>query len=373
MGARPIAKNTMRLLRLLALAALALLLCPALPALAIAIPEYTPNVVDPTGALSDAQRQQVNDALHQIREEQNIWGAVYVVPSLDGEDIEQVADAAFQKWQLGSKGANNGLLLVLALQDRRSRFEVGYGLEGVLPDAVARRALDDHLAPKMRQGDTAGAIVDAFGFMARVAAQDPESLAELSRASSAAEQDERADWKRGVAAWAGLLALIWLLPPLLARRQQRLRARLQQRHPELADAPEEIASSKRKRASSGAFIKLFLTINPGVFVLVLSSLFWLAFWLWIAAEVLTLCLMLALSGRRYRSPDRYRAFLQEQERMRKALIRKGHVVETAAGTYAYTPAYYASEAASSSSSSSSSDSSSSGGGSSGGGGASSSW
>lgn len=165
----------------------------------------------------------------------------------------------------------------------------------------------------------------------------------------------------------------WLLPPLLARRQHRLRARLLQRHPELADVPEEIATSKRKRASSGAFIKLFLSINPGVFVLVLSSLFWLAFWLWIAAEVLTLCLMLTLSGRRYRSPDRYRAFLQEQERTRKALIRKGHVVQTAAGTYAYILAYYASEAASSSSSSSSSDSSSSGGGSSGGGGASSSW
>jgi len=363
----------MRQLRLLAIAALVLLLCPALPALAIAIPEFTPNVVDPAGALSDAQRQQVNDALQQIREEQHIWGAVYVVPSLDGDDIEQVADAAFQKWQLGSKGANNGLLLVLAMQDRRSRFEVGYGLEGVLPDAVARRALDDHLAPKMRQGDTAGAIVDAFGFMARVAAKDPESLAELSRASSAAEQDERADWTRGAGAWAGTLALIWLLPPLLARRQRHLRARLLQRHPELADAPEEIASSRRKRASSGAFIKLFLSINPGVFVLVLSSLFRLAFWLWIAAEVLTLCLMLGLSGRRYRSPERYRAFLQEQERTRKALIRKGHVVETAAGTYAYTPAYYASEAASSSSSSSSSTSSSSGGGSSGGGGASSSW
>ncbi|WP_369938901.1 TPM domain-containing protein [Xanthomonas medicagonis] len=362
----------MRTLRLLAFA-LVLLLCPALSALAVEIPTYTPNVVDPAGELSDAQRQQVNAALQRIREEQNIWGAVYLVPSLDGEDIEPVADAAFKKWQLGSKGADNGLLLVLAMQDRRSRFEVGYGLEGVLPDAVARRALEDHLAPKMRRGDTAGAIVDAFGFMARVAAKDPESLAELSRASSAAEQDERADWKRGSAAWAGMLALIWLLPPLLARRQQRLRARLLRRHPELANAPEEIAGAKRTRLGLGAFIKVFLSINPGVFVLVLSSLFSLAFWLCAAAEVLALWAMLALSGRRYRSPERFRAFLREQDIMRKALIRKGHVVETGNGTYAYTQAYYASEASSSSSSSSSSDSSSSGGGSSGGGGASSSW
>ncbi|WP_369913953.1 YgcG family protein [Xanthomonas sp. NCPPB 3005] len=363
----------MRILRLFAIAALALLLCPAMPALASAIPEYTPNVVDPAGVLSDAQQQRVNAALQRIRDEQHIWGAVYLVPSLEGEDIERVADDAFRTWQLGDKDANNGLLLVLSMQDRRSRFEVGYGLEGVLPDVVARRALDDHLAPKMREGDTAGAIVDAFGFMARVAAKDPDSLAELARPPSASERGDQSDWKRGVAAWAGLLALIWLLPPLLERRQRRLRTRLLQRHPELADAPEEIAASS-KRASSGLFIKLFLTVNPGVFVLILSALFPLAFWLWIAAELLALGLALALSGRRYRSPQRYRRFLKQQERTRNALIRKGHVVETGTGAFAYTAAYYASEAASSgSSSSTSSSSSSSGGGSSGGGGASSSW
>ncbi len=380
MGARSIAKNAMRLLRLLAITALALLLWPALPARAVEIPAYTPNVVDPAGVLTAAERQRVNAALQQVRDTQGIWGAVYIVPALDGDSIEELAERAFKTWQLGQKSSDNGLLLVLSMQDRRSRFEVGYGLEGALPDVVAKHALDAYLAPKMREGDTAGAIVDAFGFMARVAAKEPDSLAELSRPPPASAQAGQTDWRRGVAAWAGLLVLVWLLPPLLERRRRQLRARLLRRHPELADVPEDIAAPIRKRASSGLFIKLFLSVNPGVFALVLSSLFALAFWLWIGAELLALALILALSGSRYRSPQRFRSFLQQQARKRKALIRKGHVVETAPGAFAYTAAYYASEAASASSSGSSSSSSggssgssSSGGGSSGGGGASSSW
>lgn len=367
----------MRTLRLLAIAALALLLWPALPALAAEIPAYTPNVVDPAGALDAGERQRVNAALQQIRDTQGIWGAAYIVPSLDGDSIEDLAQRAFKQWRLGQKGSDNGLLLVLSMQERRSRFEIGYGLEGSLPDVVAKHALDDYLAPRMRQGDTAGAIVDAFGFMARVAAKEPGSLAELSQATSRSRDDDDGDWVRGGIAWAGLLALVWLLPPLHRRRLRQLRERLLQRHPELGGKPEEIAESTRKPGSFGLFIKLFLTLNPGVFVLILSALFPLAFWLWIGAELLALVLILALSGRRYRSPQRFRTFLQQQARKRKALIRKGHVVETAPGAFAYTAAYYASEAASSSSSGSSSSSSdsssSSGGGSSGGGGASSSW
>ncbi|MCC4597421.1 TPM domain-containing protein [Xanthomonas campestris pv. phormiicola] len=370
----------MRTLRLLVITALALLLWPTLPARAVAIPAYTPNVVDPAGVLTAAERQRVNASLQQVRDTQGIWGAVYIVPSLDGRSIEELAERAFKTWQLGQKSSDNGLLLVLSMQERRSRFEVGYGLEGSLPDMVAKHALDDYLAPRMRQGDTAGAIVDAFGFMARVAAKDPDSVAELSHPTSRSGGDDKSDWVRGGIAWAGLLTLVWLLPPLQRHWMRHLRARLLRHHPELGDAPEDIAESKRKQSSFGLFLKLFLTLNPGVFVLVLSALFPLAFWLWIAAELLAPVLILALSGRRYRSPQRFRAFLQQQARKRKALIRKGHVVETAPGAFAYTAAYYASEAASSSSSGSSSSSSgsssgssSSGGGSSGGGGASSSW
>ncbi|WP_267118461.1 TPM domain-containing protein, partial [Xanthomonas sacchari] len=141
--------------RLSALLVLALLLWPVLGRCAVAIPPYTPNVVDPAGTLSADDTQRINAALQRLRKRQHIWGAVYIVPSLQDEPIERLAERAFRTWRLGRQGSDNGLLLVLAMQDRRSRFEVGYGLEGVLPDVVARHALDDYLAPRLRQGDTA--------------------------------------------------------------------------------------------------------------------------------------------------------------------------------------------------------------------------
>jgi uncharacterized protein len=356
----------MKLPRLLFTVILVLLLLP-FAAQAIPIPAYTPNVVDPAGLLDAQDTQRINDALLRLRREQQIWGAVYLVPSLQGESIEQVAEAAFKQWQLGKRGADNGLLLVLAIEDRRSRFEVGYGLEGVLPDLVAKRALDEALAPKMRQGDTSGAIVDAFDFIARVAARDPATLKLLEQ--SGTEKPEH--WLRGLAAWVGFAALLWLFQPLVRRLAGRRRSRLMARHPELIGEREEIAHAQAgRRRYLGLFVKGFLTLNPGCFILILSAFFTPAFVLIIALELLFLVLTLSHAGARYRSESHFRSFLRRVAEQRESLISKGHVARTDTGTYAYTAAYYASQ---SSSSSSSSDSSSSGGGSSGGGGASSSW
>lgn len=364
----------MRTLRLLVITALALL-WPALPAHAVEIPAYTPNVVDPAGVLTAAERQRVNTSLQQVRDTQGIWGAVYIVPSLDGDSIEALAERAFKTWQLGQKSSDNGLLLVLSMQDRRSRFEVGYGLEGSLSDVVSKHALDDYLAPRMRQGDTAGAIVDAFGFMARVAANDPASLQELSPPSSLFKVNDPPDWVRGRIAWGSLMALIWLLMPL-RRYWMRYRCeRLLRQHPALADKREESAESMRTPWSKGLFIQLFLSINPGVFVAFLGALLAPGLAIAIGIELLVLILTLALSGRHFRSPERFRSFLQQQARQRAALARKGPAVKRGSRGYADTAPYYerSSPSSSESSSSSSSSDSSSGGGSSGGGGASSSW
>ncbi|WP_420009988.1 TPM domain-containing protein [Xanthomonas sacchari] len=365
--------------RLGTLLVLALLLWPALGRGAVAIPPYTPNVVDPAGALSADDTQRINAALQRLRERQHIWGAVYIVPSLQDESIERLAERAFRTWRLGRQGSDNGLLLVLAMQDRRSRFEVGYGLEGVLPDVVARHALDDYLAPRLRQGETADAIVAAFDFMGRAAAQDPEAVAELAQPA-----DDGMDWRRGAIAWAGLLVLVWLLLPLRSAWTGILRRRLLRRHPRLSGKPEKLVQDTARGGFWAWFIRLFLSANPGIFVFLLSARSMTMYVIFLALELLILVLTLAFATQRYRSPQRYSRFLQALARRRSALIRKGHIAETAPGVFAYTASYYAAQAAkeraaaesagsSSSSSSSSSSDSSSGGGSSGGGGASSSW
>ncbi|TAH74240.1 TPM domain-containing protein [Pseudoxanthomonas winnipegensis] len=88
--------------RLLCTLILVLLLVP-LAARALQIPAYTPNVVDPAGLLSEDDTQRINHALAEIRNGQQIWGAVYLAPSLEGESIEQVAATAFEQWRLGKR------------------------------------------------------------------------------------------------------------------------------------------------------------------------------------------------------------------------------------------------------------------------------
>ena len=84
--------------------------------------------------------------------------AVLIVPTTRPETIEQYAIRVAEAWKLGRKGIDDGVLLVIAKQDRTLRIEVGYGLEGVLPDAVAKRIVEETIIPMLRQGDFATAI-----------------------------------------------------------------------------------------------------------------------------------------------------------------------------------------------------------------------
>lgn len=359
----------MRIFPLMASTSLALLLTLA-SAGAIEIPEFTPNVVDPNGYLDESGQQSVNAQLQRIRETSGIWGAVFIVDTLGGEPIENVAVESFEKWQLGQKGADNGLLLVLAMNDRKSRFEVGYGLEGAITDVVALRALDAHLAPKMREGDTAGAIVDSFEFLSRVVAQDPDAVRELEEA----ETGDEFDWTLGFISWGVLLFAIWLCFPIRNRWMDYRRVQLKKLNPSLSLDDEEIVKTEgaSTRSKGSVFLQCFFSVNPGIFVLLFSALIVEAFFISVGGTLLIMFLVIHLSARRYGSPERYRRFLDKLAQKRAEMLRVGHLEEKAPGVFAYTPAYHASRASSSSSGSSRS-SSSSGGGRSGGGGASSGW
>lgn len=79
--------------------------------------------------------------------------AILIVPSLDGEIIEQYGLRVSEKWKLGQKDKDNGVLLLLAINDRKMRIEVGQGLEGPLPDAICNRIIRNEMAPNFRRGD----------------------------------------------------------------------------------------------------------------------------------------------------------------------------------------------------------------------------
>lgn len=125
----------------------------AAAALAIEVPYLTGRVTDNAEVLKAETQQQLAAYLKSYEEETTNQIAVLTVPSLDGEDIESYAEQVFNTWKLGRKGKDNGVLLLVAPNERRMRIEVGYGLEGRLTDVAASRIIRGVMAPFFQEGD----------------------------------------------------------------------------------------------------------------------------------------------------------------------------------------------------------------------------
>ena len=143
------------------LAGLVLWLALCLPVLAhaeVAVPSLTARVTDLTGTLSASQRGALEAELQAIEARSTSQIAVLMLPTTKPETIEQYSIRVVEAWKLGQKGKDNGLLVLVAKDDRKVRIEVGYGLEGVIPDAFARQVIDGLITPRFKQGDFAGGL-----------------------------------------------------------------------------------------------------------------------------------------------------------------------------------------------------------------------
>jgi uncharacterized protein len=126
-------------------------------------------VTDLAGVLDPAAAARLESRLADFERETTHQIAVLTVPTLEGEPIETFALRVAESWQLGQAGADNGILVVVAPRDRRARIEVGYGLEGVVPDVVAKRVLEDVMFSHFRGGDFAGGIEAGVGALMQAA------------------------------------------------------------------------------------------------------------------------------------------------------------------------------------------------------------
>jgi uncharacterized protein len=108
-------------------------------------------VNDYAGLLTAAERDRLEALLTERERTAGPQMAIAVFKSLDGESVEDVANRLFQKWRLGSKALDNGVLLVLFVEDRKVRIEVGYGLEATLTDAASAQIIREALAPRFRE------------------------------------------------------------------------------------------------------------------------------------------------------------------------------------------------------------------------------
>jgi len=120
---------------------------------ALEVPRYAGTVNDAAGVMSPAALQASKDRIKAHEDKTGNQIAVLTIPSLEGEDIEGYADRVFKSWKPGKKGKDNGILLVVSVKDRRMRFEVGYGLEGTLPDSAAGEIIRTFMTPQFKQGD----------------------------------------------------------------------------------------------------------------------------------------------------------------------------------------------------------------------------
>ena len=147
------------------LAALVWMLAPGAHAQQGDVPYLTGRVVDNAEVLKPETRKRLTETLRVHEQGTTNQIAVLTVPTLRGESVEEYAVRVFEQWKLGQKGKDNGVLVVVAPQDRRMRIEVGYGLEGTLPDALAARIVRNVMTPRFKDGDYDGGItqgVDAI-------------------------------------------------------------------------------------------------------------------------------------------------------------------------------------------------------------------
>ncbi|TNY27352.1 dehydrogenase, partial [Fulvimonas soli] len=164
-----IRRRGLRLLWLLAMA----LLSPALLR-AADVPRLARHVTDLTGTLTPSQVDQLDAKLVDLERRKGAQLVVLMVGSTQPDDIESYSLAVAEANKVGRKGSDDGVLLLVAKDDRRVRIEVGYGLEGAIPDAATARIIREYIAPKFRGNDYYGGISDAVGALTQLI--DGESL-----------------------------------------------------------------------------------------------------------------------------------------------------------------------------------------------------
>jgi len=149
------------------------------PCFALEIPVLDRRVTDLAGLFSAPAVASMETDLESLETETGAQVAVLTIPSLEGQVLEDFSMNVVESWQLGQQGSDNGVLILIARDDRKIRIEVGYGLEGVLPDILCGRIIDNAMKPAFRQGDFSEGTQRAVEIVAGLVRGDPETSVAL--------------------------------------------------------------------------------------------------------------------------------------------------------------------------------------------------
>jgi uncharacterized protein len=157
----------------------------------IDIPELYSRVTDLCGLLTDSQKETIDKQLTDFETENGGQIAVLILPTTGDEDIEDFGIRLAEAWQIGHAGANDGLILIVAKNDRKVRLEVAYGLEHLIPDVLAARIIDEYIVPEFQNGDFYGGISD--GLMQCMAYLDGQLVYEPEKTIVESVTDQQRD------------------------------------------------------------------------------------------------------------------------------------------------------------------------------------
>jgi uncharacterized protein len=129
----------------------------------VPLPALTARVTDLTNTLDATQRGRLEAQLAAIERSGRAQIAVLLLPTTQPEPIEAFGIRLAETWKIGRKGKDDGLIIIVAKNDRKMRIEVGYGLEGAIPDAIAKRIVAERMAPAFKQEDFFGGLIAAVG------------------------------------------------------------------------------------------------------------------------------------------------------------------------------------------------------------------
>ena len=182
----------------------------------VPLPVLAARVTDLTATLPADRVASLEARLAALEREKGAQIAILLLPTTQPETIEQFGIRLAESWRIGRRGADDGVIVIVAKEDRKMRIEIGYGLEGAIPDAVAKRIVAEIMAPRFRQGDFAGGLDVAVAALAKIIGGEP-----LPPPPSAAGADtgdgDGAMWLFGAIVFSGVLhALLGLVGSLLA-------------------------------------------------------------------------------------------------------------------------------------------------------------
>ena len=151
------------------------------------VPELTARVVDQTGTLDAIQRKGLEDKLAAFEQQKGTQIVILMVATTQPEDIASYANRVANAWKIGRREVGDGIVVIVAKDDRRVRIEVAKTLEGAVPDLAAKQVIDDAITPRFRQGDFAGGLHAAVDqLMARITGEKlPEPQQRTTQQGSA--------------------------------------------------------------------------------------------------------------------------------------------------------------------------------------------